>query len=94
MFAEGKARGIETRGVSDHGFIHSIYFRDPNGYVIELTAKMPGPRQGDGPGDERRARQARALAGGEGRAAPAGGLILINMPGATPPRLHIAQQWR
>ena len=41
-FAEGKARGIETRGVSDHGFIHSIYFRDPNGYVIELTTKMPG----------------------------------------------------
>ena len=41
MMARGKARGIETRGVSDHGFIHSIYFRDPNGYVIELTAKMP-----------------------------------------------------
>lgn len=41
MMAKGKARGIETRGVSDHGFIHSIYFRDPNGYVIELTAKMP-----------------------------------------------------
>jgi catechol 2,3-dioxygenase-like lactoylglutathione lyase family enzyme len=41
-FAEGKARGIETRGVSDHGFIHSIYFRDPNGYVIELTCKRPG----------------------------------------------------
>jgi catechol 2,3-dioxygenase-like lactoylglutathione lyase family enzyme len=40
MLAKGKARGIETRGVSDHGFIHSIYFRDPNGYVIELTAKM------------------------------------------------------
>ncbi len=41
MMAKGKARGIETRGISDHGFIHSIYFRDPNGYVIELTAKMP-----------------------------------------------------
>jgi catechol 2,3-dioxygenase-like lactoylglutathione lyase family enzyme len=41
MLAKGKARGIETRGISDHGFIHSIYFRDPNGYVIELTAKMP-----------------------------------------------------
>jgi catechol 2,3-dioxygenase-like lactoylglutathione lyase family enzyme len=39
MFAKGKAAGIETRGVSDHGFIDSIYFRDPNGYVIELTAK-------------------------------------------------------
>ena len=41
MLAKGKAAGIETRGVSDHGFIHSIYFRDPNGYVIELTAKTP-----------------------------------------------------
>ncbi|HSD44078.1 MAG TPA: VOC family protein [Burkholderiales bacterium] len=40
MMAKGKSRGIETRGISDHGFIHSIYFRDPNGYVIELTAKM------------------------------------------------------
>ncbi len=39
--AEGKSRGIESRGISDHGFIHSIYFRDPNGYVIELTARMP-----------------------------------------------------
>jgi len=44
-FAEGKARGIETRGVSDHGFIRSIYFRDPNGYVIELTMKMPNHDQ-------------------------------------------------
>ena len=42
MFAKGKAAGLEVRGVSDHGFIHSIYFRDPNGYVIELTAKLPG----------------------------------------------------
>ena len=41
MFAKGKAAGIETRGVSDHGFVHSIYFRDPNGYVIELTTKTP-----------------------------------------------------
>ena len=41
MLAKGKAAGIETRGVSDHGFIRSIYFRDPNGYVIELTAKTP-----------------------------------------------------
>jgi len=28
--------GMEVRGISDHGFIHSIYFRDPNGYVVEL----------------------------------------------------------
>jgi len=41
MFARGKAAGMELRGVSDHGFIDSIYFRDPNGYVVELTAKRP-----------------------------------------------------
>jgi len=40
MFEKGKASGIETRGVADHGFIHSIYFRDPNGYVIELTTPV------------------------------------------------------
>jgi catechol 2,3-dioxygenase-like lactoylglutathione lyase family enzyme len=42
MLVRGKSLGIETRGVSEHGFIHSIYFRDPNGYVIELTSKLPG----------------------------------------------------
>lgn len=41
MFEKGKAAGIETRGVADHHFIESIYFRDPNGYVIELTAPTP-----------------------------------------------------
>jgi catechol 2,3-dioxygenase-like lactoylglutathione lyase family enzyme len=41
MLEKGKLAGIETRGISDHGFIDSIYFRDPNGYVIELTAKRP-----------------------------------------------------
>jgi catechol 2,3-dioxygenase-like lactoylglutathione lyase family enzyme len=39
MYAKGRAEGREVRGVSDHGFVHSIYFRDPNGYVIELTCK-------------------------------------------------------
>ena len=39
MLAKGRDRGIEVRGPSDHGMIDSIYFRDPNGYVIELCAK-------------------------------------------------------
>ena len=39
MLAKGRARGIDCRGPSDHGMIDSIYFRDPNGYVIELCAK-------------------------------------------------------
>ena len=43
MFSKGKESNIDTRGISDHGFIHSIYFRDPNGYVIELTAKTETP---------------------------------------------------
>ena len=42
MLEKGKKEGIESRGISDHDFIHSIYFRDPNGYVLELTAKVPG----------------------------------------------------
>src|SRR5215467_8158594 len=42
MFARGKEEGREVRGISDHHFIDSIYFRDPNGYVIELTAKNAG----------------------------------------------------
>ena len=46
MFEKGKASGVETRGIADHGFIESIYFRDPNGYVIELTTPI-------GAGDER-----------------------------------------
>ena len=41
MLAKGKEWGMEVRGISDHGFIDSIYFRDPNGYVIELTARRP-----------------------------------------------------
>jgi catechol 2,3-dioxygenase-like lactoylglutathione lyase family enzyme len=38
MLQKGRAEGIEVRGPVDHGFVRSIYFRDPNGYVIELTA--------------------------------------------------------
>lgn len=53
MFEKGKAEGIDTRGVSDHGFIHSIYFRDPNGYVVELAAPV-----GQAPADRGKARRA------------------------------------
>jgi catechol 2,3-dioxygenase-like lactoylglutathione lyase family enzyme len=49
MLARGKARGIETRGISDHGFIRSIYFRDPNGYVIELAARKTAQTQAINP---------------------------------------------
>ncbi len=46
---KGKAAGIETRGISDHKFIDSIYFRDPNGYVIELTGKRDNHDEGMDP---------------------------------------------
>jgi catechol 2,3-dioxygenase-like lactoylglutathione lyase family enzyme len=45
MIVKGQRSGIETRGISQHGFIRSGYFRDPDGYVVELAAKMPGHDQ-------------------------------------------------
>lgn len=39
MMEKGTKLGMDVRGVSDHGFIDSIYFRDPNGYVVELTTR-------------------------------------------------------
>ena len=70
MFEEGPKHGVQTRGISDHHFIHSIYFRDPNGYVIELTAKLPNhaeatdPRKNDARGklDRWQARKAKTSA--------------------------------
>lgn len=38
MLEKARRAGIAARGVSDHEFLRSIYVRDPNGYVIELTA--------------------------------------------------------
>lgn len=55
-FKEGPERGIETRGIADHGFIRSIYFRDPNGYVVELSARKA---EAEHPGGEDRNRTAR-----------------------------------
>ena len=40
MKARGEAAGLGVRGGADHDWIHSIYFRDPNGYVVELTCKQ------------------------------------------------------
>jgi len=38
MLQKAKTEDRDVRGPVDHGFVRSIYFRDPNGYVIELTA--------------------------------------------------------
>ena len=48
MLEKGRSEGIETRGIADHGFVQSIYFRDPNGYVVELAARSgSGEPNGD-----------------------------------------------
>jgi catechol 2,3-dioxygenase-like lactoylglutathione lyase family enzyme len=51
MYEKGRQAGIETRGYSDHGFFDSVYFRDPNGYVVELSA--PRPNQAEAMDPER-----------------------------------------
>jgi len=55
MLNKGREAGMEVRGISDHGFIESIYFRDPNGYVIELAAPVPttGSAKESGPVEAR-----------------------------------------
>ena len=40
MLEKAGTEGVEVRGPVDHGFCRSIYMRDPNGYVIELTASL------------------------------------------------------
>jgi len=41
MLARLRAANVETIGVVDHdGFIHSIYFFDPNGLRLELTTEV------------------------------------------------------
>ena len=60
MFAKGKAAGVETRGISNHHIIHSIYFRDPNGYVVELTAKTASHDEAMGGGGDAAKRTLRA----------------------------------
>ena len=35
-----EANGVEVLGVTDHHFVHSIYFFDPNGFRMEFTARQ------------------------------------------------------
>ena len=37
--------GVEVVGVTDHGFINSIYFFDPNGIRLELTVQVKQTRR-------------------------------------------------
>jgi glyoxylase I family protein len=40
MKARLEASGVEVIGVTDHHIFHSIYFFDPNGIRLELTAQL------------------------------------------------------
>ena len=40
MKARLEAHGIEVLGLTDHHIFHSIYFFDPNGIRLELTAQL------------------------------------------------------
>jgi catechol 2,3-dioxygenase-like lactoylglutathione lyase family enzyme len=53
MLEKGKRAGLQVRGIADHHIIDSIYFRDPNGYVIELTAKRDNHDEAFDPGKAR-----------------------------------------
>jgi catechol 2,3-dioxygenase-like lactoylglutathione lyase family enzyme len=44
MKARLEAHGVEVVGITDHdGYIHSIYFFDPNGFRLELTVEVAAP---------------------------------------------------
>jgi len=43
-----EAHGVDVLGITDHGFIKSIYFFDPNGLRLELTCHMDTPAQTEG----------------------------------------------
>jgi len=40
--------GVDVIGVTDHGFVRSIYFFDPNGLRLELTIKTSTREQDEG----------------------------------------------
>jgi glyoxylase I family protein len=42
-----EAAGMNVVGVTDHGFVQSIYFFDPNGIRLELTAETSAPGEAE-----------------------------------------------
>jgi hypothetical protein len=42
MKARLEANGIKVLGVTDHEFVKSIYFFDPNGVRLEFTTQVVG----------------------------------------------------
>lgn len=54
MLQRAREAGVEARGIVDHGSIHSIYLRDPDGYVVELTAPQSEGVEPSTPASSRR----------------------------------------
>jgi len=48
MKARLEGHGIEVVGITDHEFVHSIYFFDPNGVRLEFTTQVVGDDAMDG----------------------------------------------
>lgn len=46
-----RARGIGSSGITDRGFMDSLYFRDPLGLLVELASYKFDPPQGKTHGD-------------------------------------------
>ena len=40
MLEKGKAAGYPPYGPAELECLRSIYFRDPNGYIVELTVRL------------------------------------------------------
>jgi catechol-2,3-dioxygenase len=51
---KARAAGVSTGGISDHEVVRSIYFHDPSGYVIELTARTSAHERLNDPSGARR----------------------------------------
>jgi catechol 2,3-dioxygenase-like lactoylglutathione lyase family enzyme len=69
-----QAQGVDVVGVTDHdGFIHSIYFFDPNGLRLELTVEVAEPATVQAYADEAHVALARWNVEKLGGAAAAGG---------------------
>jgi glyoxylase I family protein len=45
MKARLEAHGVKVLGITDHGFVKSIYFFDPNGIRLEFTAETATPEE-------------------------------------------------
>jgi catechol 2,3-dioxygenase-like lactoylglutathione lyase family enzyme len=76
MMARGKAQGIETRGISDHGFVSLDLLSRPERLRDRAHGEDARARADDGSGHQRRSLDSRPLAGGKDARSPARRLTL------------------